>query len=142
VFEVETLPGTGISMKAMTYHLRIFKKSGPGEEEFLRPTGHSKGRQAFYSQQIPIDWGSTWQPQPGQALNLVFAWEQSGGSTYLWLVCPDGFDGIWSPGECRWSIPVPHPATDMVVEYSEDNDDLLPLQLDETGSEDPEPDAV
>lgn len=133
-------PMSGIVLECQGYQVRLFKKSGE-ESEFLYPTGHSQGRKDFYNQEQMILPGMNDLMMPEIVTskpNVAYVWELQGDSVELFIVCPDGFDGIWKPGRVRWHIDVQHPAYSMTPDSAftglADEDDL-PLDLTETASE-------
>lgn len=132
-FTLEEMPMSGIEISCGEYCVRCFKKCG-SDSDFLYPPGHSQGRQDFYSQ-VPLP-GMSSLMRPFR--NLAYVWEAMVDGLELWLVCPDGFDGIWKPGRSRWTIPIPHPALSMESQgaFEEDTDDQdLPIDLDDAESD-------
>lgn len=127
-------PMCGVEILYQEKVIRVFKKP-PAEDEFLQPPGESERRQDFYDQRQKIVPGTEGLFKRTQ--NLVYVWDQNGGSVDLWLVKPFGFEEIWQAGNVQWSIPIPHPATQVspATDFT-DTDEPLDIDLDETGSED------
>lgn len=139
-YSVYRNPMSGIVIECQGYQVRLFKKSGE-ESEFLYPPGHSQGRKDFYNQEQMVlpDMSHLMAPEViASELNVAYVWELQGDSVELFLVCPDGFDGIWKPGRVRWHIDIQHPAYSMApattLSSSPEEDDL-PLDLTEVASE-------
>ena len=132
-FSVKQNPMSGIEISHQGYHIRVFKKCGP--EEYLYPPGHSQGRQDFYDQQLVLP-GTVHLMAVPLRPNLAYVWEPVGADLELHLVCPNGFESIWKPGECRWDIPIEHPATEFTpdIDFAGGDEDL-PINLDEAAGE-------
>ena len=139
-YTVSQNPMSGIVVECQGYQVRLFKKSGE-DSEFLYPAGHSQGRKDFYNQEQMIlpEMSELMAPTTPSKPNVAYVWELQGDGVELFLVCPDGFDGIWKPGRVRWHIEIQHPAYSMSPgtafnDVAGDSDDL-PLDFTETASD-------
>lgn len=105
VFETEILSNNGLVMRHLEYQLRLLK-SDHGE---LPTPGHSRRKQAYYSQQL--EFFAPLADEPVEMVNLVVLWDvdSNWNLSGLDLVYPKSGGHTKASVSSFWDIPLEHP---------------------------------
>jgi len=116
-FTTIPLANNGIEIHYLGHRIKFYK----GVNGHPPPCGDSEAKRAFYQQSF-LDEDEL------HAQNLVVICNVSKDGSFLGLdlACPKGVVTDSTPPQCYWSIPIPHPATDLPASESYDvpQDDL------------------
>jgi hypothetical protein len=117
-FTVMPLANNGIEVLYLGHTIKFYK----GVNGHPPPCGDSEAKRDFYQQSF-LDGDDEL-----HARKLVVICNVAKDGTFLGLdlACPKGVVTDYTPPECYWSIPIPHPATGLRVEtpYEGPADDL------------------
>jgi hypothetical protein len=104
-YERVELPNSGVEIRLDNQRIRVFKSTPDGE---LPAPGRSRARQDFYNRNL---FGSD--EEVFGTANLVVMWEVDATCNLMavQLVCPKQDGPIYKPGQQRWAVTIPHPAT-------------------------------
>jgi len=110
----------GIEVHHQGHQIKFYK----GVNGHPPPCGDSDAKRAFYHQPFP----EIENDDEIHARRLVVICNVSKDGSFLGLelACPKGVVTDFAPPECYWSIPIPHPATDLpaIESYDVPPDDL------------------
>jgi hypothetical protein len=123
VFETEILSNNGLVMRHLEYQLRLLKS----DNGHLPTPGHSRRKQAYYSQQM--EFFAPMADEPVDMVNLVVLWDVDAhwSLSGLELVYPKSGGDTKASVSAFWEIPLDHPVitlerpTEAVAEEPDDD---------------------
>jgi hypothetical protein len=116
-FTTIPLANNGIEIHYLDHRIKFYK----GVDGQPPPCGDSEAKRAFYQQSFLDE-----DELHAQNLVVICNVAKDGSFLGLDLACPKGVVTDSAPPECYWSVPIPHPATDLTVAapYDVPPDDL------------------
>jgi|SRR6266850_4776492 len=130
-------PLSGIELLHKEFRVKVWKASG----EEMPIAGGSTQREEYLRQPFLNNYLDSIGENDLIPLKLIMAWDtdlQLHLNTAE-LVCPKDFESPWKPGDDHFSIPIPHPAAQVVspTQFTEEPAELeVSLERKQTGSND------